>query len=133
MKTDGIKGNIARALVGCGAMGVAAAWVAGCGSDAPPPPPAPAAVVSEPPVGPAVVEYMEQLMVDHGGRRGTVPSILAADRQDGLTGYSRVADVMNVYDSPPVLCRIFREHGIDPGMHVRDAFILIYNQGHPPG
>jgi len=129
MKTDGIKGNITRALVGCAAMGVAAAWVAGCGSDTPPPP---AAAVVESPVGPAVVEYMEQLMIDHGGRRGTVPSILAADRPDGLTGYSRVADVMNIYDSPPVLCRIFREHGIDPGMRVRDAFILIYNQAHPP-
>jgi hypothetical protein len=131
MNTGGLKGNIPRALVGCAAMGVAAAWEAGCGSDAPPPPPP--AAVAEPPVGPAVFEYMEQLMVDHGGRRGTVPSILAAGRQDGLTGYSRVADVMNVYDSPPVLCRIFREHGIDPGMRVRDAFILIYNQGHPPG
>jgi hypothetical protein len=76
---------------------------------------------------------MEQLMVDHGGRRGTVPSILAADRPDGLTGDSRVADVFSIYDSPPVLCRIFREHGIDPAMRVRDACIVIYNQGHPPG
>src|ERR1700728_5233629 len=68
MKRDGIKGNIARALVGCAVIGVAAAWVAGCGSGTPPPT-APVAVAA-PPVGPAVAEDMEQFMGDHGAGRG---------------------------------------------------------------
>ena len=75
----------------------------------------------------STIDTLSGLVVANGGYSSTVPSIVVANRTDGITLYSTLGELENTQDPPPALISLMQKYGISNTASMQEALVEIYN------